>query len=145
MPLHVLKIAVGATDVVTLRQFQKDRLAAVRARGEAPRLRHLTRQFPARAAEIINGGSLYWIVKGFVLVRQRIVAIEEVEANDHGKRCAFVLDPKLVATQPQPRRPHQGWRYLKPEEAPPDAKGGVADAKGLPPKLLAELRDLGLL
>jgi hypothetical protein len=145
MSLHIIKIAVGIDDIPHLRRVQKDRLAIARAAGAKPKLRHMTRMFPSRADEITDGGSIYWIVKGFVLVRQRIVAIEEVEANDHGKRCAFVLDPKLVPTVPQPRRPHQGWRYLKPEDAPVDARGGAADAKGLPPKLLAELRDLGLL
>lgn len=145
MPLHIIKIAVGIDDIPHLRRVQKDRLAAAKSRKEKPRLRHMTRMFPSRADEITDGGSIYWIVKGFVLVRQRILAIEAVEANDHGKRCAFVLDPKLVPTLPQPRRPHQGWRYLKPDEAPADAKGGAADVKGLPPKLLAELRDLGLL
>jgi hypothetical protein len=137
MSLHIIKIAVGIDDIPHLRRVQKDRLAIARAAGAKPKLRHMTRMVPSRADEITDGGSIYWIVKGFVLVRQRIVAIEEVEANDHGKRCAFVLDAKLV--------PHQGWRYLKPEDAPVDARGGAADAKGLPPKLLAELRDLGLL
>ena len=145
MPLHIIKIAVGIDDIQHLRRVQKDRLALTKAGGGKPKLRHLTRMFPSRADEITDGGSIYWIVKGFVLVRQRIVAIEEVEASDHGKRCAFVLDPKLVPTVPQPRRPHQGWRYLKPEDAPADAGGRAADGKGLPPKLLAELRDLGLL
>ncbi len=138
MPLHLLKVCVGVVSVAELRQFQAARLA----RGET--LRHVTRHTPRRGAEIVAGGSLYWIIKRAIRVRQRIVALEEVRGKD-GKRCALVLDPKLVAIEPRPRRPHQGWRYFSPDDAPRDLTAGEHVDQDMPLEMLAELRELGLL
>ena len=111
--------------------------------GEEPRLRHVTRHWPRRAAEILAGGSLYWVIKGAVRVRQPVVAIESAVGDASRKRCALVLDPALIRTEPQPRRPHQGWRYFGSADAPPDLEAaGSTDAA---PELAAELRALGLL
>jgi hypothetical protein len=103
---------------------------------------------PKRAAEILSAnGSIYWVVAGFVQVRQRILDIRE-ESWDDGTACAgLVLDPELVPVEARPQKPFQGWRYLAPEAAPPDIRPG-AEARGLealPPRLRRELRDLGLL
>jgi hypothetical protein len=92
----------------------------------------------------LDGGSMYWIIKGFVQVRQRIIAIDHVAEAPNGKHCAFVFDPELVATAWQPRRPHQGWRYLAPNHAPPDLPAN-APGSDLPPHIAADLRELGLL
>jgi len=141
MPLHLLKVCVGIESIEHLTRVQKER------RGRRRVNHHFTRQMPQRAGEIVGSGSLYWIIKGLVRVRQAIVAIDSVVLEEDGRYCRLSLDPQLVPTDPQPRRPHQGWRYLSPEDAPadlgkgPKRKGGEA----MPPELLAELRSLGLL
>jgi hypothetical protein len=140
--LHLVKLAVGAKDVAQIRTFQ-----AHRARTDPP-LRHRTRMMPKRVAEITEGGgSLYWVVAGFVQVRQRILEIREEEWE--GRRGAgLVLDPVLVPVAARAMKPFQGWRYLAPEAAPPDLPQASAEAKGmtaLPEAMLRELRDLGLL
>ena len=104
---------------------------------------------PKRAAEILSfGGSIYWVVAGFVRVRQRILDIREEEGADGIARAGLVLDPELVAVEARPLKPFQGWRYLAPEAAPPDLRAGAVEARGLdalPAGLRRELRDLGLL
>jgi hypothetical protein len=138
MPLHLLKLCVGVDDVDQLRRSQEARTA----RGE--RLVHVTRNRPRRDAEVLDSGSLYWVIKRIVAVRQRIIGLEEVHGSDGIKRCAIILHPDLVLTMPQPRRPHQGWRYLEDDVAPGDApKGGPA--ADMPTEMAAELRNLGLL
>ncbi len=138
MAVHLLKVCVGIESVSQLREAQAARLTRLGS------LRHFTRHAPRRRAEILAGGSLYWIIKRAIRVRQRIVALEEVRGKD-GKRCALVLDPKLVATEPRPRRPHQGWRYFSPDDAPRDLTAGEYVDQDMPPEMLAELLELGLL
>lgn len=143
MTVHLLKLCVGADSVEDLRAW-----AAARAAENARKGRwgganvHVTRMFPSRAAEILDGGSLYWVIKGIVLVRQRIIGLERVRELDGAERCAIVLDPEPVDTQAQPRRAFQGWRYLKPEDAPADASVGRG---AVPAALRARLAELGLL
>jgi hypothetical protein len=142
--LHLIKLSVGVKDVAHLREIQ-----ARRAKSDPP-LRHQTRMFPRRAPEIAGdaGGSIYWVIAGFVQVRQRILEIRE-EAWDDGTACAgLVLDPELVQVAARPVKPFQGWRYLAPEAAPEDVRAGTAVVRGveaLPPKLRQELQALGLL
>ncbi len=138
MPLHILKLCVGIDEVDQLRAAQRQRLAA------SGSLRHFTRHRPRRAAEILDGGSIYWIIKGFVQVRQRIITIDHVAESANGKHCALGLDSELVATNWQPRRPHQGWRYLASDHAPRDLPANAPGAD-LPPHIAADLRELGLL
>jgi hypothetical protein len=139
--LHIAKLAVGATDVSDLRRWQADRLAT------NPPLRHLTRNFPRRAAEVCDGGSMYWVVAGAMLVRQRILDIIE-DLRPDGSRCAaIVLDPEFVPVVGRPTKAFQGWRYLAADDAPPDL-AAVQQATGvaeLPPELASTLRGLGLL
>jgi hypothetical protein len=140
---HLIKLSVGPRDVAQLRALQ------ARRREHDPPLRHQTRMFPKRAAEILAaGGSIYWVVAGFVRVRQRLLDIRE-EKWDDGTACAgLVLDPELVPVEARPMKPFQGWRYLQPDAAPPDLRPGAAEARGLealPAKMRRELRDLGLL
>jgi len=144
MTVHLLKICVGVDDVAHLRRLREGRLAAAAAAGEPAQIRHLTRHRPRRASEIVAGGSLYWIIRGHIQVRQRIVAIEALDHAPGGKRCALVLDPTLVLTVWQPRRPHQGWRYLAAENAPAD-RPQADDGSDLPAHLAAALNDLGVL
>jgi len=139
--LHLMKLAVGVRDLDHLRDLQAERART------APPLRHLTRNQPRRAAEVLAGGSIYWVVCGALLVRQRILDIRPAEAMDGTPRAALLLDPALVPLAGRPVRPFQGWRYLAPDAAPRDlaampAAEGVA---ALPPDLRRELQALGLL
>ncbi len=136
--LHMMKLAVGVRDVAHLQAIQA--LRAV----ENPPLKHRTRQMPRRRAEIIAGGSLYWVVAGAMIVRQRITDIVEDTLDDGSACAALLLDPALVGVAGRPVRPFQGWRYLAPEAAPADLAAGGDDG-GLPPELARVLRELCLL
>ncbi len=145
MVVHLLKMSVGTDDVADLARWQKKRAIDRKAEGGPKRPFHRTRHMPKRADEILSGGSIYWIIKGRIRARQRIVAIELLENTEGEKRCRLDLDPKLVRVVPQPARPMQGWRYLKVEDAPPDLDAATGSDTPLPEKMVEELRDLGLL
>ena len=147
MTLHLIKVAVGCDSLADLRDWQTQRLASLRASGQArPKLQHVTRFMPKQDGDIVDGGSLYWIIRHQVLCRQRIRAIESVVDEDGDAACALVLDPKVVEVLPQSRRPHQGWRYFAASDAPPDlAERACMEGGTMPPALIAELRTLGLL
>jgi hypothetical protein len=140
--LHLLKLCVGPKEVAELAAGQARRAVL------DPPLRHQTRMVPKRAAELVEGGSLYWVVAGLIRVRQRILEVRE-ERWDDGSACAgLVLDPELVLLQPRPQKPFQGWRYLDPAGAPPDAPRGALAAEGmeaLPAALRRELEALCLI
>jgi hypothetical protein len=139
--LHVMKLAVGVRDVGHLRALHQARAEAT------PPLRHFTRNAPRRAGEIVDGGSLYWVIGGMLLVRQPILRIAPDRWDDGSACTAFWLDPALVALVPRPVKPFQGWRYLAPEAAPADLTSR-ADAEGeeaLPPALRQALQALCLL
>ena len=146
MPLHLIKLCVGCDSIEDLASWQTERLRARRRAGEKkPRLFHRTFQTPKRAAELIDGGSLYWVIKGNVQCRQLITEIRPFTDDEGIGRCHLILDPEVVRTDWQPRRAFQGWRYLKPADAPPDLGKGKAGLIEMPPKLRRELADLGLL
>ena len=134
-------MAVGVDSFSHLADIQESRLA----RSETGELRHMTRNTPRRAAAIEDDGSLYWIIKGCIRARQRIVRIDRTENPEGKKRCAFVLDPKLFTIVPAPHRPMQGWRYLEPAQAPADRGVDVTGEDALPIDMADELRSLGLL
>ena len=148
MVLHLLKLCVGASSIEDLQDWIDMRLADKRAHGEAPEHEgttwHTTRMTPKRVDELLDGGSLYWVIKGNIQVRERLIDIRPFTDKEGIRRCDLVMDGKLVPTQWQPRRAFQGWRYLKVEDAPADlaGDGGIAS---LPPGLRSELADLGLL
>lgn len=139
--LHIAKLAVGIRDLAHLQSVQQARLAS------NGKLEHFTRNFPRRAAEVLDGGSLYWVIAGSMLVRQRLLDIAEAQWDDGGKCAALVLDPALVPLAGRPTKPFQGWRYLAAAAAPPDATapGGAKGADALPSALRQELQTLGLL
>ncbi|MBM3565489.1 MAG: DUF1489 family protein [Alphaproteobacteria bacterium] len=152
MTIHLIKLAVGIEDVRHLAQIQKERLKSAtgpqkgKSKGTRKTLRHITRHKPRRETEILDGGSLYWVIGGAIVARQRILGFEDAAKRDGTPACAIVLDPVLVPTLPRGFRPFQGWRYLAPEKAPPDSKGGAGgEVERLPPHLRKELADLGLL
>lgn len=121
------------------------RLEQRRRAGEPVEHWHTTRMVPSRGAEIVDGGSLYWVIKGSVQCRQRITEIRPFTDDDGIGRCRLMLDSGLVRTEWQPRRPFQGWRYLKTADAPLDLGEGRAGLAEMPPKLRQELAELGLL
>ncbi|HVV28216.1 MAG TPA: DUF1489 domain-containing protein [Rhizomicrobium sp.] len=143
MPLHLIKLCVGCESLSELAEWQKNRLKEKRAKGQKPELIHITRMTPKRAGEVLDGGSLYWVIKGQIAARQKLLAFREMKKNGV-PHCGLVYDKELVPVSPRPRRPFQGWRYLEAKDAPPDLprmKGG----KGLPESLQRELAALGLL
>ncbi len=107
--------------------------------------RHVTRMWPKREAEILNGGSIYWVIKGVVQCRQRILRMDEVIGDDGIRRCAIILDPEVHRTQNALKRPFQGWRYLKPEDTPADLPKTRAQDDALPDDLNRALADIGVL
>ena len=137
--LHLMKLSVGSPDVSELRAWQAQRAT------QHPPLRHLTRNFPRRAAEVLDGGSMYWVVAGVVAVRQRILDIREDTRQDGSRCAALLLDPDLVAVAGRKVRAFQGWRYLEPGDTPPDLASLNGDVAELPAKLQHELRRLALL
>jgi len=140
MALHLLKMCVGCDSVEDLALWQANRLL----RGEP--LIHRTRNFPKRGAEILENGSLYWIIKGQVRVRQRITALEAVTDGEGGRFCAIHLAPDLVPVIHRAQRPMQGWRYLAAEDAPIDRDPSHLDETDeMPTGMVKELRALGLM
>jgi hypothetical protein len=139
--LHLTKLAVGVRDADHLRDLQAERM---RDRG---RLFHRTRNFPRRRSEVLDGGSMYWVIAGTMLARQRITDIVEDQRDDLTPCTSFILDPELVTLVGRPTRPFQGWRYLDPDGAPPDmpAFGAIMGLDGLPATLRQELRALCLI
>lgn len=144
MPLHLLKLCVGAVSVEDLEEWIAESLAGKAARGEAVEQVHTTRMVPTRTAELLSGGSLYWVIKGEVACRQTLTGIRPFVDGDGIRRCHLVLDPTVHRVAPRPNRPFQGWRYLKAAEAPADL-GAASAAPALPDELRRELRSLGLL
>ncbi|MFT5540499.1 MAG: hypothetical protein ACI82H_002031 [Alphaproteobacteria bacterium] len=151
MALHLLKLAVSVYSVTDLVRFQKARRAAQRAAGDKGSTYHYTRNFPRRAEEVLDGGSLYWVIRGEIIARQRILGFDESQRpGKQRKRCAIRLAAEVVRTVPMTHRPIQGWRYFKPDDAPHDLKDAPAQsrAKGaerLPAEMARELRELGLI
>jgi hypothetical protein len=145
MPLHMIKLCVGAASIADLDGWVRERLAAMAASGEAPEQRHTTRMVPKRVDELLDGGSLYWVIAGEIAVRQRLQAVRPFTDQDGIGRCHLVLEPILVPVEARPRRPFQGWRYLREDEAPPDLADDRTGLAALPDTLRRELRDLGLL
>ena len=142
MTVHLIKLCVGVDSIEVLAAWQSRRLRDLKRRGRKLELMHVTRQTPKRAEELLAGGSLYWVGKGQIAVRQRILALKPVTKNGV-PHCGIVYDPELVATLRWFRNPFQGWRYLRPEDAPPDAR--ALQGGNLPEALKIELALLGLL
>ncbi|MFQ5468310.1 MAG: DUF1489 family protein [Kiloniellaceae bacterium] len=137
--LHLIKLSVGTESVESLRRWQAMR------RKQVGRVFHRTRMTPRRGAELLDGGSVYWVIKGVVRARQRLIGLEPT-VDENGRRCVLLLlDPTLVPTVPHAHRAFQGWRYLSPEDAPPDLERIGADGETMPEEMAAALRELGLL
>jgi len=143
--LNLVKLCVGASSIEDLACWQAERLAEQTARG-APRIFHATFQMPKRQGELLDGGSLYWVIKGVILVRQALIGFDHGHKEDGSPCCLILLDPDLVAVRPVPRRAFQGWRYLAAEETPRDVAAGAGEGfASLPPEMRRELTELGLI
>ncbi|WP_375202440.1 DUF1489 family protein [Hyphococcus sp.] len=143
MTLHFIKLCAGAESVEDLVARIDYRCGVNEAAGHGRIHDHVTRMHPRREEELLTGGSIYWVIKGVVLARQKILGFERRTGKDEIERTAILLDPAYILTEPQPRRAFQGWRYLKDEDAPKDLK--MRGRKAPPPELGAELAELGLL
>ncbi len=135
--LNLMKLCVGCDDPAELAAWQQQRFQGGPAR-------HVTRMWPKREAELLDGGSLYWVFKGVMQARQRILSLQEVEGEDGIRRCALILDPMLVRVAAVPRRPFQGWRYLAAGDAPPDLPQDRETEPSLPAEIARALADMGL-
>lgn len=146
MPLNLIKLCVGVESVEQLEQYRTEQRRRAGGTGGEPASTHRTRSFPRRAAEILEGGSLYWVIKGQVRARQRILRLDEVASEDGRPRCGIVLDLDVVRVVPRPHRAFQGWRYLEEADAPQDLyqTAGEVDAD-MPAEMQDELRRLGIL
>jgi hypothetical protein len=145
MSLNLIKLCVGCDSVEDLEEWIAFRLDERRPAGEPVEQWHTTRMVPTRIAELTDGGSLYWVIKGSVQCRQRLLDIRPFTDGEGISRCHLVLEPIVARTAWQPRRAFQGWRYLKVEDAPVDLGRRRAGEIEMPPKLKRELADLGLL
>lgn len=139
--LHLIKLSVGTQSVDSLIEWHK----SPGAQGPDGSPRHVTRMWPRRAVELLEGGSIYWVIQGLVQCRQRILRLDEVTGEDSIRRCAIVLDTEMIRTATAPKRPFQGWRYLKEADAPADLPARRQDEDPLPADLSAALAELGVL
>jgi hypothetical protein len=138
MTVHILKLCVGSDSIENLAAWQDMRLRT------GGKITHVTRMMPRRRDEVLDGGSLYWVIKGKIQVRQKIIALEPVIGDDGITRTEIFFDEELVPLRPAPRRPFQGWRYLATDDAPPDLPRGSSGAD-IPFEMRADLADLGLI
>ncbi|HMK69457.1 MAG TPA: DUF1489 domain-containing protein [Xanthobacteraceae bacterium] len=145
MALNLIKLCVGCDSIRDLETWIKQKLKEKRKRGQKPEHAHITRMVPKRAAELVAGGSLYWVIRGEIACRQRIRDVRPFRDKTGIGRCALVLDPKVVAVAARPYRAFQGWRYLAAKDAPRDLDQAAPGAAAMPEKLRRELRELGLM
>ena len=145
MPLHLIKLCVGADSLDDFRGWMAARMLEAQQRGGIHRHAHVTRMVPKRASEILDGGSLYWVIKGLISARQAVVGIEPFVDADGVGRCRLWLDGEVVAVAPQPMRPFQGWRYYEDQDAPPDIDCLDPGLAEMPEAMRRELAGLGLL
>lgn len=138
--INLLKLCVGADSVEDQIQW----IESESPRWPEGRSIHVTRMWPKREAEVLDGGSLYWVIKGLILCRQRIVDLQEVNLGDGIPRCALIMDREVIRTEAAPRRAFQGWRYLDPKDSPRDLPKARAKDDPLPPALAQALAEIGL-
>ncbi|KCZ54817.1 hypothetical protein HY29_12900 [Hyphomonas beringensis] len=136
MTIHMVKLCVGAEDIEDLENWQ----ARLMKQGREPF--HHTRMMPKQKDQLMDGGSIYWVIKGAIRVRQRIVDVRQIAGEEHSM-CELVFDPNLVRTYAKRKKAFQGWRYLKPADAPRDLTSGEA-AVNIPPDLDAALKQAGV-
>jgi hypothetical protein len=145
MPLHIIKLAVGCESVKELTGWVAERMQAAKKKGLPPHHVHITRMTPKRVEDVLVGGSLYWVIRGEIAAREKIIAIEPFRDRDGIGRCRLVMQPKVIAVLPRPMRPFQGWRYFAESDAPHDLESAGTGVAAMPEPMRRELRELGLL
>jgi hypothetical protein len=146
MPLHLIKLSVGADSVKDLKGWIADRIKLAKSKGQPAHHIHITRMTPKRVEELLAGGSIYWVIRGEIAAREKLIAIEPFRDKDGIGRCRLVMQPKLISVSPRPMRAFQGWRYFAESSAPPDlTKSAASSVAAMPEPMRRELRDLGLL
>src|ERR1700694_3987922 len=145
MPLHLIKLAVGCESVRELKGWVAERMQAAKKKGLPLHHIHITRMVPKRVDELLAGGSLYWVIRGEIATRKKIIGIEPFRDRDGIGRCRLKMQPKVVAVLPRPMRAFQGWGYFAQSDVPPDLQSAGAGIAAMPEPLRRELRDLGLL
>jgi len=138
--LNLIKLCVGVEHPDELVAWQEKR----RAQTGRDHSFHITRMWPKRGDELLNGGSLYWVMKGFIKARQKVTGLERVTGDDGIARCAILLDPNVVNIELTPRRAFQGWRYLEGAQIPRDISETGSQESELPDSLAYELAQLGV-
>ena len=147
MTVNLIKLCVGVSDVTQLVQ-EHERLIkqALKRKTKKPvEDHHWTRMRPKRDEEVLDGGSLFWVIRGTIRVRHRILRLDDVTDADGQAYCAIIYDPKVILVEPRPRRAFQGWRYLDAKDAPPDLDRAAPGVRNMPEAMRRELRELGLL
>ncbi|MBY6153828.1 DUF1489 domain-containing protein [Vannielia litorea] len=139
--IHLVKLCVGVDSLEKLEAWRAQR----RRETGVAETRHVTRMWPKQEEALLNGGSLYWVIKGVIQARQAVLRLDEVEGGDGIRRCGIVLAPELIRVAPAVRRPFQGWRYLKPQDAPSDLPSRREGDPDMPPELVAKLAEIGIL
>ena len=145
MSLNLIKLCVGCDSIKDLDSWIKQRIREKKKRGQKPEHIHTTRMMPKRSDELLQGGSLYWVIRGEILCRERLVDIRPFVDSDGVGRCRLVLAPKLILVEPRPFRAFQGWRYLDGKDTPRDLDRAAPGAMAMPEQMRRELRELGLL
>ncbi len=145
MTVHLLRMAAGIESIGQLKSVQAARLAAQSGEKGSRVLRTYTRNVPRRMTELLDGGSIYWVMKRFIRARQAVIGCERLTNSEGRIYAALTLDPEISRTELRPQKAFQGWRYLRPEDAPRDLAAAAEAADGMPPEMVAELRQLGLL
>jgi len=145
MALHLIKLCVGCESIADLEEWIEENRAHHRRLGRDYEQTHTTRMVPKRVEELLDGGSLYWVIKGQVAARQRLLDVRPFTDADGIGRCRLVLEPTVIPVEPRPYRPFQGWRYLAPKDAPRDIDGKAGDLAKMPEDMRRELAELGLL
>ena len=139
--LNIVKLSVGSENIAMLKEWQQTRRDQLKIKYSL----HITRMWPKREKELLDGGSIYWVIKGAIQLRQRLIGFDEIIGADGIRRCGFKLDPELIPTTKALRRPFQGWRYLKSEDSPSDLSTNREADDDLPEEMQQTLARLGVL
>ncbi|MFZ4540810.1 MAG: DUF1489 family protein [Rickettsiales bacterium] len=143
MTVHLIKLSVGPDSLSDLADWQARRLKELKRARKTPELMHITRHMPKRATEVLDGGSIYWVINGWLCARQKMLELRPITYNG-APHCGLIHDPELIRIAPRKHRPFQGWRYFNPKDAPRDLVVNELDPT-MPEELRRELSVLGLL
>ena len=139
--LNIVKLSVGSENIAMLKEWQQARREQLKIKYSL----HITRMWPKREKELLDGGSIYWVIKGAIQRRQHLIGFDEIIGADGIRRCGFKLDPELIPTTKALRRPFQGWRYLKSKDSPSDLSTNREADDDLPEDMQQTLARLGVL